>query len=106
MECWIYDDTQELRETQASNFKVLNDNVKRCFDKCGEIQVKLDNRLPTDELKSGVAELKSDVNDLKSGVAELKSDVAELKSGVAELKTTLENLNCKLDKIILPLVSK
>jgi hypothetical protein len=43
MECWIYDDTQELKKTQALNFKVLNDNVKRVFEKFGEIQVTLDN---------------------------------------------------------------
>ena len=43
MEYQIYADLTELKDSHALDMKVLNDNVRHCFNKCSELHVKLDD---------------------------------------------------------------
>jgi uncharacterized coiled-coil DUF342 family protein len=86
----VHDDLEVFKQQNARLHNATREDIKdlRTEIRTGFAEVRSDIR----ELKTGQSELRTDVNELKVGQAQLRTDVNELKVGQAQLRTDVNEL--------------
>jgi uncharacterized coiled-coil DUF342 family protein len=101
----VHDDLEVFKQQNARLHNATREDIKdlRTEIRTGFAEVRSDIR----ELKTGQSELRTDVNELKVGQAQLRTDVNELKTDVTALKTDVTELregqvqlNSKMDRVL------
>ncbi|MBW1809340.1 MAG: hypothetical protein JRJ87_14180 [Deltaproteobacteria bacterium] len=77
------------------------DKIEKTMDAihCSVVKIENEHGAKLEALFEGQADLKTDVAELKTDVADLKTDVAELKTGQLILKTDVAELKTGQQKI-------
>jgi uncharacterized coiled-coil DUF342 family protein len=101
----VHDDLEVFKQQNARLHNATREDIKdlRTEIRTGFAEVRSDIR----ELKTGQSELRTDVNELKVGQAQLRTDVNELKTDVTALKVDVTELregqvqlNSKMDRVL------